>query len=244
MAGNACRPTCCAARQRRSPATISKSPAWTGCGRRISGWITPFSRIDAARSCKLLLVEVPPRLVRVRPDAVDRNRIRCRRPRCRLGGSAGRLVDRGHVRQQRRQAAAETLAFHCHPPQPPRPLPRDAHAGQHLAGQPLVGHAARARPVVDQRRDRMRRRLAQAHVARDDRVVDQRAQVRPSRPQRPARTSYCACRTWSTQYLVSSGQGWSRPGPSGPCASVGTGPPARRTRIAAAPAPNAPRPAR
>ena len=62
---------------------------------------------------------------------------------------------------------------------PVRPSPRPAHPGQQLARQPLVGEAAAAGAVVDQRRDRVRRRLAEPDVARDHRVVDQRAQVVP-----------------------------------------------------------------
>ena len=81
-------PPASAARRRRSRSRRRS----TGCGRRISGWITPFSRIEAARSASSFSSKSRPRLVRVGADPVDRHAVGRRRPRRRPAAGASSMV--------------------------------------------------------------------------------------------------------------------------------------------------------
>ena len=73
-AGIVCRPAICAARQRRSPATISYSvspPVTFGSGRTTIGCTTPCALIDSASSVERVLAHVDARLVLAAAQQVD-----------------------------------------------------------------------------------------------------------------------------------------------------------------------------
>ena len=155
------------------------------------------------------------------------------------GPGARRLLDRRHVGEQRRQPAAQSLALHDRSSaHTVSTTPRAPIRASSSRRQPLVGEAAAARAIVDQRRHRVRRRLAEPHVARDHRVVDQRAQVLSHvRRDLPGQVIASVIHSQHNTLYLEARIG-ARRARSGPCASAATGPRARRTRTAAGPAPS------
>ena len=94
------------------------------------------------------------------------------------------MVDIGH---QGRQSAAETCAARSSLSDIGSPFScRCLCRASSSCASALVGQAALGQRIIDQDRHRVRRRLAEAHVARDHGVVDQVAQSCRARPPRPA----------------------------------------------------------
>ena len=149
--------------------------------------------------------------------------------------------------EQRRQAHAEAAAAR-------RGLWRPAelaHArawrsarAQDLARELDIGLRARAAEVVQEHRQAVRGRLGDPHVARDDGVVDALAEEAAHVGRDLLGEVVAAIEHGQHHALHLEQRVVGCAAPARPCAAAGSGPRARRTRIAAAPAPRAPRPAR
>ena len=78
--GTSCRPAVCEARQRRSPAMISKRSCAPFTGRTTIGWITPCCLIEFGELAELGIGKGPPRIARIGLEEFDRHLALCARP--------------------------------------------------------------------------------------------------------------------------------------------------------------------
>src|SRR5690242_4007299 len=92
---------------------------------------------------------------------------------CGFGAIVSTAIWRSSARSSPPAASGETLRIAARP----RPMPVGLATGGHLLGELEVRVGAGAVRVVVDHRDAEARRLADAHVARDDRVEDERREV-------------------------------------------------------------------
>ena len=159
--GTSCSLASWAARQRRSPATISKH--WhRRMGRTRIGCSMPFSFTELARSLRSSSANCLARLEAVGLQERDRHAARC--------GACARFAARRHgfFADQRRKAAAQAARRVLPIARPARSCRRPhPFALDQFARQLDIGLAAGTAQIIDQRRQAMARRFGNAHIARD-----------------------------------------------------------------------------
>src|SRR3954447_5349642 len=168
--GTSCTPTIWAARQRRSPATISYPSGRSGSGRTTIGWTMPRSRIEAAS---------PPRspsanFLRGLRGFGRRNStgtLRAPRARSTTAASSTSPIRAARPRPSRNLVASSAIAapFSCSAASGRLERP---FAPDDLGGEAQIGLGAGAFQVVEQHRLAVRGRLRDPDVARDHGLVD------------------------------------------------------------------------
>ena len=123
-------------------------------------------------------------------------------PRCGRRGSLPRAA-----RAPPRRTATTARARGRSPSSCRRRRDRLRQAPDHFLGEPDIGFRAGAFEVVDQGRQPVARRLAQADVARHDGVEHRRRRGRRGRPRRPAARDCCGGRTSSARRRGSTATG-------------------------------------
>ena len=172
--GNSCNWASWEARHRRSPATISYSPVFSGCARTTSGWIIPFERIDPARS-------------------FNSSTSKCRRGwsgfGCTFSIGTSISLRRSELLGPVSPTVCSISAISADRPRP-RPLWRLgvlailypnslSSACQNFLCKGAIGLCAFGSAIITQHGHRKGRRLAYSHVSRNDRFKNQFAQVFP-----------------------------------------------------------------
>src|SRR6476660_6007023 len=178
--GTSCRLARCAARQRRSPATISYDSCSPLTGRTTSGCTSPRSRIETASSSICRSEKF--RLGLKRP-ALSASSATLRWP----STSPNSAPSPSPISEARLRPSlilcmpAAILASLFPPPLLTLDLRRThpPFALYYLGGKPDIGLAAGASIVVEERRLPVRWRLGDPHIARDDGRVDLVAQHAP-----------------------------------------------------------------